>query len=299
MTRRMIAPVVMAAVALVVVPAAGHGASRGPCAAPPRAGERLVTLRSSGLERVALLRVPRDVQAGVRVPLLLALHGYGGSGGQMERYSGLSVIAGRYRFLVAYPSSAGLYWNSNAVRRLPDDVAFLGQLIASLSHSQCIDPRRVFVTGVSNGGGMAALAGCRLSAQVAAIAPVAGGYDGQPPCRPAHPVSLLEIHGTADQVVGYFGGGGRPTSDGLPRFVNGWVARDGCPGSPRVTRIGVLTTAFRWWGCLGGTTVEHLRIDAGRHQWPGATPPDPGPPATISAAATIGRFLATLPQRRL
>lgn len=257
-------------------------------------GSAELQLMVDGKQRSALVHVPPGLPPGGRVPLVLALHGFGGSGAQMERYSGFSRVADRYGFLVAYPSSEGLSWNSTGSAELPDDVQFIGKLITYLGQTTCMDPDRVFATGVSNGGGMVALAGCELSAQIAAVAPLAGGYDGQPACRPARPLSVLEIHGTADPVAPYFGRRGRRTANGLPPYVNGWVQRDGCAPSPTVRRLAPRTTSYRWRGCASGVSVEHIRIRGGRHQWPGATPPDPGPPATICAACTIWSFLSGL-----
>lgn len=247
-------------------------------------------LWSGGIQRAALVHVPPGLHG--RVPLLLALHGYRGSGPQMERYSGFSALADRYRFVVAYPSSAGTYWNSTGAPGLPNDVVFIRALISALERRLCVGP--VFATGVSNGGGMVALLGCDDTGQLAAIAPVAGGYSDQPPCRPARPLSVLEIHGTADQVVPYFGPRRRPSSTGLPPFVNGWVRRDGCDPTAISRPIAVRTTLFSFGHCAAGVLVEHIRIRGGRHQWPGATPPDPGPPATICASCTVWRFFATL-----
>jgi polyhydroxybutyrate depolymerase len=268
------------------------------CTAAPAPGDTTVKMRSGGLERSALVHVPRGLAAGQRVPLVLALHGFGGSGPKMDRYSGLSPIADRARSVVVYPSSYGTYWNSTAAPRLPNDVAFLESLITRLEGSYCIDPARVFATGVSNGGGMVALLGCDDSAAIAAIAPVAGGYDDQPPCHPSNPVSVLEIHGTADQVVPYFGKRGRRTANGLPPFVNGWVRRDRCDTPAAARRIAIRTTLFSFGGCAAGAVVEHIRIRRGRHQWPGATPPDPGPPATICASCTVMAFFARVGQSR-
>jgi polyhydroxybutyrate depolymerase len=140
---------------------------------------------------------------------------------------------------------------------------------------------------------VAGLLGCEDSAQIAAIAPVAGGYGGQPRCHPARPVSVLEIHGTADRVVPYFGKAGRPTANGLPPFVNGWVRRDRCRSAATPQAIAPRTTLFTFSRCAAGVTVEHNRIRSGRHQWPGATPPDPGPPATICASCTVWRFFTS------
>jgi polyhydroxybutyrate depolymerase len=261
-----------------------------PCAAAPTAGDHTLTLTIGGVHRTAIVHVPAGLPAGRRSPLVLALHGYRGSGPEMESYSGFDPVADRNGFIVAYPSSYGTYWNSTAAPDLPDDVAFLGGLIKALEHRFCVS--HVFATGVSNGGGMVALLGCDLSGELTAIATVAGGYANQPPCHPARPLSVLEIHGTADQVVPYFGPRRRPTSDGLPPFVNGWAARDRCTARPTSTAIATRTTLFTFGGCADGVVVEHIRIAGGRHQWPGANPPDPGPPATICASCTVWRFFA-------
>jgi polyhydroxybutyrate depolymerase len=213
----------------------------------------------------------------------------------MESYTGFSGLADRYGFIAAYPNSFGTYWNSNGVRTLPDDVRYLGRLITYLKQRLCVDPDRVFLAGVSNGGGMAALAACRLSTEVSAFASVAGGYDGQPPCRPQRPESVLEIHGTADPVVPYFGQTRRRTADGLPPFVNDWVARDRCRGRPAVRAFARYATEFSWGRCVAAVRVEHIRIAGGRHQWPGADPPDPGPPSTFCGACAVWSFLAAVP----
>ncbi len=238
------------------------------------------------------MHVPPGIGAGQALPLVLALHGYGGSGPRMEPYSGFSAVADRYRFLVAYPSSQGRYWNSTAAPQQADDGRFLAELIDQLEQTMCVDSRRVFATGVSNGGSMVALAACELSSRIAAIAPVSGDYSRQPVCRPAQPVSVLEIHGTADQVVPYFGRGARRTADGLPPFVNGWIARDECAPRARSGSLAPRATWFQWGGCAGSVRVGHIKITGGRHQWPGAAPPDPGPPSTFCGACTIWRFFA-------
>lgn len=268
-----------------------------PCSSTPAAGSVLQRLTVDGRQRTALVHIPAGIPSGRRLALILALHGVGGNGPQMERYSGLSRVADQGGFIVAYPSSSGSFWNSAGESRLPDDVRFISRLITDLEQTECVDPQRVFATGVSNGGEMVALAACQLSSTIAAIAPVAGGYDGLRACRPARPVSVLDIHGTADQVVAYFGSG-RPTADGVPPFVNDWVRRDGCSPRAVVRQLAPRTTSYRWGRCLGGVTVEHIKVRGGRHQWPGATPPDPGPPATICAACTVWSFFSALRPRR-
>jgi poly(3-hydroxybutyrate) depolymerase len=112
---------------------------------------------------------------------------------------------------------------------------------------------------------------------------VAGNYDSVTACAPQRPVSILEIHGTADATVAY---------DSVSDFLAGWAQRDGCTGGPALAQVAPGVERFDWAPCTGGTEVEHLRIDGGAHARPGATPPDPGPPAPISATREAWRFFA-------
>jgi polyhydroxybutyrate depolymerase len=238
-----------------------------------------------------LVHVPRGISAHRHVALVLVLHGAGGNGPQMEHYSGFSHAADLNGFVAAYPSSVGPVWNYTAAPGGIDDAAFLGGLISHLQHTMCVDSRRIFATGVSNGAGMVALAACRLG-QLDAVAPVEGLYAGQPHCHPSHPMSLLEIHGTADRIAPYYGPAGHQSSDGMPPFINDWVRIDGCSPRSVSSTIATQTTLYRFEACDDGVSVEHIRIDGGEHQWPGADPPDPGPPATICAACTIWSFFS-------
>ncbi len=285
---------VAVALALAFAVPAWASVTSGPCSAAPAAGSYNVKLSSGGLQRSALVHVPPGIPAGAHVPLLLALHGAYGTGPGMQSYSGFSKLADRHRFIVAYPSATGRFWNISAAANRPNDVAFINVLITTLQSGICIDSARVFATGVSNGGGMVALLGCDLATRLAGIAPVAGDYDTLPPCHLERPVPLLEIHGTADQVAPYDGQGGQAKVDRLPPFVTVWARRDGCVGAPASRAVASRTVLFRWSECTRGSTVEHIRIIGGRHQWPGATPPDPGPPATICASCTIWSFFSTL-----
>ncbi len=269
------------------------------CATAPAAGTYDVSVVSGGVERSALVHVPATIPTGVPVPLLLALHGAYGSGSGMQSYSGFSNLADADDFIVAYPSTAGRFWNISATVNQANDVAFIGALIATLEATMCIDTSRVFAAGVSNGAGMVALLACSLSTQLAGIAAVAGDYDNLPPCHLRRAVPLLEIHGTADQIAAYRGKSGRASANGLPPFVNAWATRDGCAGAPTSRAVGPRTVLFQWGRCARGSTVEHIRITGGRHQWPGATPPDPGPRATICASCTIWSFFSSLGQQHL
>lgn len=263
-----------------------------PCLAAPEPGSSLVTISSDELERTAVLHLP-PMRTPHPLPLLIALHGYGGTGSDFERDTGFSAIADKDGFAVVYPNAYGAQWLINGSDR---DVDFISDLLGHISASlACIDPRRIYATGVSNGGRMAARLGCELSSKIAAIAPVAGGYSGLPACDPERPISVLEIHGTADTTVPYEGKGPEHAGAVLP-YVFGWASRDGCTTLPSKSKVALHTVRYSWSGCRGGAIVEHLRIYGGRHGMPDASGAEisSGGPQTISGAEQVWRFLAPI-----
>jgi polyhydroxybutyrate depolymerase len=233
--------------------------------------------------RTALVRLPSHTTSRP-LPLVVILHGAYGNGAFMERYSGFSQRADASGFAVVYPSAGRHFWTL-APGSGPDDVAFINRLLDELLSGGCFDARRVSAAGVSNGGGLAARLACDLSSRLAAVAMVAGGYSQIRDCHPDHPVSILEMHGTADPVVPYRGGAGD-----VPRWVHRWVAHDGCDRQPARSNPVSRVTQYVWPYCHAGVVVEHLAIAGGRHQWPGSKPPDPGPRISMSATDEIWRF---------
>jgi poly(3-hydroxybutyrate) depolymerase len=105
---------------------------------------------------------------------------------------------------------------------------------------------------------------CRAAARIAAVALFAPGITGIGDCRPTRPLSVLEVHGTADPVVPYRDASGRPDAD-IPAFVASWARRDGCSATSRARPVSVRVTRVRWPGCRAGTRVEQLRLTGGRH----------------------------------
>jgi polyhydroxybutyrate depolymerase len=272
----------IAALALAALAAPARAAS--PCAQEPPSGDVPITLTSRGLTRHAILHVPPIAQTGQRLPLVVALHGAGGTGQGMEEYSGLDVVADGEDFAVVYPSTAKThsFWNYTGAAGAPDDLGFVNDLVMSLRQQICVNARREYATGISNGGSMATRLGCAMPGLFAAVAPVAGGYAYQPRCTPDRPVSLLSIHGTVDASV--------PYSTVLP-FVRAWAAREGCGSTPAATRIDSATRRLDWPGCRSRTRVAHIRIRGGIHQWPGGFPSSA---STISAEWDVWRFFRGL-----
>jgi polyhydroxybutyrate depolymerase len=274
----------IAALALVVALLAAspsRGAAARPCAAEPPSGDVQLRLKSGGLNRHAVLHVPPSAHAGDRLPLVVALHGAGGTGEGMEAYSGLDVVADGEGFAVLYPDAVPPrpFWNYTQAAGGPDDVGFIRDAVALTRQTICVPSPRVYATGISNGGSMAARLACVMSGTFAAVAPVAGSYSRQPSCAPDRPVSLLEVHGTSDASV--------PYSTVLP-YVRGWAARDGCGPTPQRTKLDARTLRLDWGGCRSHARVAHIAVRGGIHQWPGGFP---STDSTFSGEWEVWRFL--------
>lgn len=282
--RRVMRPTLALCLTAVAMVAPAKAAAASPCTQEPPSGDLALRVKSGGLMRSALLHVPPIAQRGQRLALVVALHGAGGTGARMQSYSGLDVVADGEDFAVAYPSAVGPrpFWNYTEAAGRPDDVGFAGGLVRAIRRRICVGSRRVYATGISNGGSMAARLGCAMSGTFAAVAPVAGSYARQPPCEPDRPVSVLEIHGTRDASVPY------PT---VRPYLDGWVARDGCSPTPALSAIDTRTRRLRWSGCAAATRVEHIAVRGGVHQWPGGFPSSD---STISGEWEVWRFLRGL-----
>jgi polyhydroxybutyrate depolymerase len=273
-------------------------ADRPECSQTAAPGDSQISIDSDGQQRTATIHVP-PAPAGLRLPLLVALHGASQDAGFFAPYSGFSPVADGEGFIVVYPNAAGHppFWTINDHNpRAADDVAFVSHLLDYITAHYCVDVQRVYAAGVSNGGGMAGRLGCELSNRFAAIAPIAGGYRSLPPCHPRVPVSVVEVHGTADGAVPYYGDR-LDHAGSVPVFLSGWLARDGCRTRPTRHRIGVQVLRLDWAACTTGASVEHIEIVGGAHQLPGAMPPDKGPPSTVSVPWLVWSFLRT--HRRL
>jgi polyhydroxybutyrate depolymerase len=183
-------------------------------------------------------------------PLILALHGARQGGYGMQRYTGLSDDATGY--LVAYPTTP----HENGFWQV-DDVPRLLALVDAIR--RCVPVGAVTAVGFSNGGLMANALACRAADRLRAIVLVASGYEGLGRCSPSRPVSVFDIHGTGDQVVGY---------RGLRAFVGSWARRDRCSPTPSARREPERVTHLRWHRCAGGSRVEHLRVAGDTHGWP-------------------------------
>jgi polyhydroxybutyrate depolymerase len=247
-------------------------------------------------------RVYRPAETQHRPALVIALHGAGGNGLQMERSSRLDDQAGRLGAIIAYPDGVADGWEPFGCCHHPgvDDVGFISDLIDRLEASDGVDPSRVYVTGISRGGMMAYRLACQLSSRLAAIAPVAGNMADQNgnvdsvACKPDRPVSVLAVHGSADPEVPVEGGRSRIYQEEVAYapfdgVVRRWRQLDGCGPSPVAKGSGASRTTS--WNCSGGAQVVTLLVSGGGHTWPGAIENPPwGPAASVDASPLIADF---------
>jgi polyhydroxybutyrate depolymerase len=265
------------------------------------------TIQSSHLDhgqRAAAALPPAGATAGTRphpvvhrpvglsrskpVPLVIALHASGGYPATFEATSGLDAVADRHGFVVAYLGSLAPASPAWLLIDMPQNLAYISAEIESLTASQNIDPRRVYVTGFSAGATMAFFVGCRLSRQVDAIAAVSGAMRFTDLCRISHPVSELEVIGTKDAIP--IDGTARLLSDA--QVAARWRALDGC--TPRSTTVLRGPTEEREWGqCKSASGVALDVVHGGTHQWP--APAASGTDSQFPAAQAAWAFFAAHP----
>jgi polyhydroxybutyrate depolymerase len=260
---------------------AGSAQERAAAATCPPAGLRTV--------EGGLLRIPPAARPGA-TPLLVVVVP-GGRGDRSDRL-GLGRAADDAGFALLYPTSAGDgFWTLNDEQGTAD-VTAVAALLDRQAAGGCFDPRRVSITGVSNGAGFATRMACERPGRFAALVAVAAGFRALDPCPDAARTSFLAIHGTADTVVPF--NGKRPDRAGsVRRQTARWARRAGCDRVPRASTPRRLVTRLRHRGCDDGLRVELLRLSGTDHGWPGAGPPLPDRnPSGLSATREVLRFVA-------
>ena len=247
-----------------------------PSAATPRLTPDPVrtVLDVDGLERTYVLYVPESLPNDRLVALVVDLHGLGSDAAGHEATSHFAAKAASEGFVVAQPEARGDVptWNPQpGAEGAMLDVAFLRALVADVGTKVELDPGRIYLSGFSNGGGMAHRFACDAADVVAAIGTVSGQYAANDSCQPSQPVAIISFHGTADLVVGY--GGFGDALPPIPSWAEGWAARNACAPVPERQRIAEDVLWDRWTDCSGNVQVVLHTIEGGAHAWPGSDRP--------------------------
>jgi len=249
-----------------------------------------------GLKRTFNIHVPSIFDKSVQFPLVIALHGRGSNGTGMILLTrkGFNKLADKDGFMMVYPDGIELNWNDGrmdekandrAHRENIDDVGFISSLIDTMIKDYNINPKRVYVTGISNGAIMSYRLACELSHKITAIAPVDGNIPVMiyPECSPSRPVSVLAINNTDDPLVPFRGGDiyGRIRKINLGKVlsvdesIRFWVSLNMCSVAPVVTvepdrdpNDGTRVTKTQYINDLNGTEVVLYAVKGGGHTWP-------------------------------
>ncbi|WP_145927857.1 alpha/beta hydrolase family esterase [Bradyrhizobium neotropicale] len=249
------------------------------------------TIDVGGVKRSYTAQLPAKKPA----PLVIVLHGKTQRGADMMARTAWPQVAKRDGFAVVFPDGLNNAWADarteagRAGRDPPagtDDVAFIAKIVEKLMADGTADPKRVYVTGVSNGGAMTMTLICARADLFAAGASVIMNLteEAAAACHPSRPLPMLFMNGTADPLIPYDGGRGSSyfAADGFwstTRTLAFWRKLNGCEaddaaatnlpdGNPAdqstVTRI---TSR-----CPKGHDVQLYRINDGGHRMPGLSP---------------------------
>ncbi len=276
-----------------------------------------VSIDVGGAARSYVIHLPGGREPAAPAALVLVLHGGGGNAENAARMSRMDAKADREGFVAVYPNGTGgpmgrfLTWNAwrccgIALVKGVDDVAFIRAVVDKVAREHPIDRKRIYATGLSNGGMMAYRLGCEAADIFAAIAPVAGALNTGD-CRPFSPVSVIVFHGTEDGHVRFEGGKPRIAFDRHARTDNSvafavdfWTRRSGCDVKPTHDKRGHVIHDV--YACPAGRAVELYAIEGQGHAWPGG---ETGlrfgnvdaPTTEISATDLMWDFFAKHPKR--
>jgi polyhydroxybutyrate depolymerase len=256
-----------------------------------------------GLDRSFYIHVPNNIDESNSIPLLFVLHGFGSSAERIMGYSNFQSIADENNFIVIFPqgspfktvlSSAASHWNSGGwtAGSDVDDVDFIDSIINWTTSTYNIDQKRIYSTGMSNGGFMSYHLACNLGSRIAAIASVTGSMSKQTfeDCNPNHPTPVLQIHGAADLTVPYTGNSALGM-ESIPDSLNYWSTYNACDPEPVVAVADFFEESYsiEYWSyenCLNNTQVDLILHSTMGHFWPSMNS------HSISASADIWRFLS-------
>jgi len=262
---------------------------------PALPGDHAYVITSGGLARHYTVHVPPGYDGKSPRPVVIMLHGGGGTGRAAAEETGWGALADREGFLAVFPDALprdpakpGSFarnpqlWNDGSGRfyagsQAPDDVAFLNAVLDDLLAKFAVDGQRLFVTGFSNGASMTFHFGA-AAARIAAIAPVAGTC-WLAPLKLARPVSMCYLTGTADPLNRLEGGvpqlagaSDKVRSQAKPPVrdsIQKWAQALGCPATPAGTSEtnGVRTATYG--PGRDGAEVVWVTIANQGHTWAG------------------------------
>jgi polyhydroxybutyrate depolymerase len=232
----------------------------------------------AGKTRNYVRHIPPSYDGTKPLPVVIDFHPLGGTGASWKGSTGWSALADKAGFIMIWPDGIENSWNAGrccraAIEQNIDDVGFTKAIVAALKRDACIDSRRVYATGCSNGGGMAFRVACDAADVIAAVAPV--DFDcvrnsaDKPSCglcMPARPISEIQFRATGDQAVPYEGGlhsGGTTVHAGAVQNFSEWGQINQCTGTAQA--LAGHSGCQSYPLCGGGVETALCTVQGGSH----------------------------------
>ena len=249
--------------------------------------QKTINITFDGVARNFIVYLPSGYNNSGKMPLIFAIHGGSGTPEGMINIANFKTIADRDKVVLVYPEGVQKNWNDGrptAPNQLGiNDVGFFNQMCDYMINNYSVDAKKIYATGISNGGFMSTRLGCELSNRIAAIAVNAATIEATtiaPNCKPNRPVPALYIHGTTDPLVPFLGGqitaGGTAGGTILSHFqaIDKWVTINGCNTTPTITDLpdiandGTTIKQRVYSGGANGSEVVSYVVLNGGHTWP-------------------------------
>lgn len=259
---------------------------------PKNSKDQTHTMQFEGYERSYIVHLPPEAKLQNPIPLLFHLHGGGGTakGTSGLTFNRFNELADRDGFIVVYPNAINKNWNDG--RKLEDvlawkkdinDVAFITAIIDELKQKYKIDTKRIFTTGMSNGGFMSSRLLCDRADifRGGAILTASLSKDYIPQCDPEKPVAVMVMNGTDDPLVPYDGGHvrvfrkNRGEIVSTDEYMDFWKIKNGCEIKQNTVELpdtaddGTTVSVTKYSKCDNQGALVLYTINGGGHTWPG------------------------------
>lgn len=251
-----------------------------------------VSVETKAPGRPVLVHLPAGFNPAKPAPLVLLMHGSGGTAAGMLASSKLEATADKHGFIVVslqgvIPARAGFVWNIPGVPSITgempaaaaqDDVAWIMGVVDQLAGAGCVDKTRVYATGLSGGGRMSSLLGCTQADRIAAIAPVVGLRAGNPlasdkqkadpaTCKPSRAVPVITFAGDKDTVNPIQGGGTAYWQYPMSEAEKRWAELNGCKSPRPIRQVTATVHEEGYRDCKAGADVIAHVTRGGEHVW--------------------------------
>ncbi len=292
--RSLIAAAALASLSFAPTHAADFPAKGDPAKAQHR------TLKFRGTNRTYLAQ---PVAGAGAFPLVIVLHGATISADRVWGQTSLPTIGAKEKFIVVAPQGVDDRWDEDSGPGPLNDVEFLRALIREEVAKDHADPKAVFMVGMSNGGFMTIHFACVGGRELRAAGVVAATLveEEAETCAPAKPLPWIEMHGDADDIIPFDGGGGLLSAQ---RTFTFFADRDRCGPGVKVEKLADLTRTDKSTaekrvrsGCADGASSTFYVLHGAGHSWPNSGPSRRNTPVNAdvdSGEIVWAHFKATL-----